>query len=125
LTRGGDSPDRRKIKATLHWVSSGQAATAEVRLYDYLFTKPDPDDAPPGSDWRVNINPKSLETLNACRVESALVNLPVAARVQFERLGYYCVDPDTKPEKMVFNRSVTLKDTWAKIEKIQKKTLDI
>jgi len=125
LTRGGDSPDRRKIKATLHWVSAEHAATATVRLYDYLFTKPDPDDAPQGSDWRANINPKSLETLDQCRIESALAHLPVGARVQFERLGYFCVDPDTKPEKTVFNRSVTLKDTWAKIEKTQKKTLDI
>lgn len=122
LTRGGDSPDRRKIKATLHWVSAGHAATAEVRLYDHLFTKSDPDDAPPGSDWRANINPESLETLGQCRIESALAHLPVGARVQFERLGYFCVDPDAKPDKMVFNRSVTLKDTWAKIEKTQKQS---
>jgi glutaminyl-tRNA synthetase len=121
LTRGGDSPDRRKIKATLHWVSAGHAATAEVRLYDYLFIKPDPDDVPPGSDWRVNINPRSLETIDRCYIETPLGRLPVGARVQFERLGYFCVDPDSAPGKPVFNRSVTLKDTWAKIEKAYNK----
>ncbi len=120
-TRGGDSPDGRKVKATLHWVSAAHARNAAVRLYDHLFTKPDPDDVPEGQDYRVNLNPKSLEVLTDCKLEPSLASAAVASRYQFERLGYFCVDRDSKPGKLVFNRSVTLRDTWAKIEKSQQK----
>lgn len=119
-TKGGDSPDRRKVKATLHWVSAVHSRAAEVRLYDNLFLKPNPDDSGPEQDWRSNINPHSLEILNDCRMEPALEQIPGNQRVQFERIGYFCLDQDSKPEKMVFNRAVTLKDTWAKIENKQK-----
>jgi glutaminyl-tRNA synthetase len=119
-TRGGDSPDGRKVKATIHWVSAAHALPAEVRLYDHLFTKPDPQDAPPGQDFRANVNPNSLETVQGF-VEPSLGSTgvsPVAEfPVQFERLGYFCKDKDSTPDKPVFNRAVTLKDTWAKIEK--------
>jgi glutaminyl-tRNA synthetase len=116
-TRGGDAPDGRKVKATLHWVSAAHAFDAEVRLYDHLFTKPDPDDAQEGGDWRSNLNPGSLEVLKGCKLEPALKDLPIGERVQFERMGYFVTDPDTRPGAPVFNRTVTLKDTWAKIEK--------
>jgi glutaminyl-tRNA synthetase len=118
-TRGGDAPDGRKVKATLHWVSAAHALEAEVRLYDHLFTKPDPDDAPEGQDWTVNLNPKSLEVLSGCRVEPGLAAAAPGTRVQFERLGYFCVDPDSAPGRLVFNRTVTLKDAWAKIQRKQ------
>ena len=122
-TRGGDSPDGRKVKATLHWVSAAHALAAEVRLYDHLFTKPDPDDVEEGQDYKSNLNPNSLEVLTGCKLEP---NWQSAAgpdwpdgirRVQFERLGYFCVDPDSTPANLVFNRTVTLKDSWAKIAK--------
>ncbi len=117
-TRGGDAPDGRKVKATLHWVSAAHAFDAEVRLYDHLFTKSDPDDAEEGRDWRSNLNPASLEMLKGCKLEPALKDLRQAGeRVQFERMGYFVTDPDTTPGAPVFNRTVTLKDTWAKIEK--------
>jgi glutaminyl-tRNA synthetase len=116
-TRGGDAPDGRKVKATLHWVSAAHAVAAEVRLYDHLFTKEDPDDVPPGQDWRANLNPHSLDTMTACRIEPALATLPVESRVQFERLGYFCVDPDAKPGAPVFNRTLTLRDEWARLQK--------
>jgi glutaminyl-tRNA synthetase len=116
-TRGGDSPDGRKVKATLHWVSAAHAVPAEVRLYDHLFTKPDPDNVPEGTDWKSLVNPKSLETLTGCFVEPSLKSAAPGARYQFERLGYFCVDPDAAPGKPVFNRAVTLKDEWAKIAK--------
>ncbi len=119
-TRGGDSADGRKVKATLHWVSAVHSVPAEVRLYDHLFLKPDPDDIVPGSDWRSNVNTNSLETLTGCRLEPALGQISRDQRVQFERLGYFCLDQDSTPGKPVFNRSVTLKDTWAKIEQKQK-----
>ncbi len=119
-TKGGDSADGRKVKATLHWVSAVHSVPAEVRLYDHLFLKPDPDDIVPGSDWRSNVNTNSLETLTGCRLEPALGQISRDQRVQFERLGYFCLDQDSTPEKPVFNRSVTLKDTWAKIEQKQK-----
>jgi len=119
-TKGGDSADGRKVKATLHWVSAVHSVPAEVRLYDHLFLKPDPDDIVPGSDWRSNVNTNSLETLAGCRLEPALGQISRDQRVQFERLGYFCLDQDSTPEKPVFNRSVTLKDTWAKIEQKQK-----
>jgi glutaminyl-tRNA synthetase len=116
-TRGGDAPDGRKVKATLHWVSAAHAARAEVRLYDHLFTKPDPDDAPPGGTWLDNINPQSLEVLKGCQVEPGLAAAGPGDRFQFERLGYFCVDKDSRPGALVFNRTVTLRDAWAKIQK--------
>ena len=116
-TRGGDAPDGRKVKATLHWVSAAHAVTGEVRLYDHLFAKEDPDDVPEGQDWRANLNPRSLETLTGCRLEPALAGLPVESRVQFERLGYFCVDPDSQPGAPVFNRTLTLRDEWARLQR--------
>ncbi|HEX7085947.1 MAG TPA: glutamine--tRNA ligase/YqeY domain fusion protein [Vicinamibacterales bacterium] len=114
-TRGGDAPDGRKVKATLHWVSAAHAVTAEVRLYDRLFTVPDPTEGEPGQDWLRHLNPASLEVVEA-KLEPSLAARPPGTRVQFERLGYFCVDPDSTPERPVYNRTVTLKDTWAKIE---------
>jgi glutaminyl-tRNA synthetase len=117
-TRGGNAPDGRKVKATIHWASAGHAVDAEVRLYDHLFTKPDPDDVPEGQDYRANLNPNSLETLTGCKVEPSLTGAATGSRYQFERLGYFCVDAiDSVPGALVFNRAVTLRDTWAKIEK--------
>ena len=116
-TRGGDAPDGRKVKATLHWVSAAHAIDAEVRLYDHLFAKEDPNDVPPGGDWRSNLNPDSLEVLSPCYVEPALAGVEPGTRIQFERLGYFCADPDSTPGKPVFNRTVTLRDPWAKIQK--------
>lgn len=116
-TRGGDAPDGRKVKATLHWVSARHAIPAEVRLYDHLFTKEDPEDVPEGQDFTVNLNPNSLEVLYPCYLEPALASAAVGEKFQFERLGYFCVDPDSTPGRLVFNRTVTLKDTWAKLEK--------
>jgi glutaminyl-tRNA synthetase len=122
-TRGGDAPDGRKTKATLHWVTSDHSIKAEVRLYDRLFTKANPDDVEEGEDFISNINPKSLEILNECFVEPNLKNVKPGDRFQFERLGYFCVDTDSTDSKLVFNRTVALKDTWAKIEKAQKKEM--
>src|SRR5205823_8264687 len=112
-TRGGNAPDGRKVKGTIHWVSAAHAVGAEVRLYDHLFTKEDLDDIPEGSDWLTNINPKSLERLTGCRVESLLAKAKGGERYQFERLGYFSVDrADSLPSSLVFNRTVTLRDTW-------------
>ena len=119
-TRGGDSPDGRKVKSTLHWVSAEHALKAEVRLYDHLFSKEDPTDVEDGTDFRAYLNPNSLEILTSCRVEPILAGAPPGSRYQFERLGYFCVDPDSFPEKLVFNRAVSLRDTWSKIQKQQK-----
>ncbi len=116
-TRGGDAPDGRKVKGTLHWVSARHAVPAEVRLYDHLFSTPNPDAAEDGQDWKDNLNPASLETLHACMVEPGLAGAEPGARCQFERQGYFCVDPDTTDDRLVFNRTVTLKDTWAKMQK--------
>lgn len=116
-TYGGDAPDGRKVKATLHWVSARHAVPAEVRLYDHLFLKEDPEAVPEGQDFTVNLNPNSLEVLYPCYLEPALGRAQVGEKFQFERLGYFCVDPDSTPERLVFNRTVTLKDTWAKLEK--------
>jgi glutaminyl-tRNA synthetase len=116
-TRGGNAPDGRKVKATIHWVSAAHAVDAEVRLYDHLFTKADPDDVPEGQDYRANLNPNSLVTLTGCKVERSLAGAAPGSRYQFERLGYFCVDPDSSPRRLVFNRAVTLRDTWAKIQK--------
>jgi glutaminyl-tRNA synthetase len=118
-TRGGDAPDGRKVKATLHWVSAAHAIEAEVRLYDHLFTKEDPNDVPEGGDWRSNVNPNSLEVLRPCYVEPALAGVAPLTRIQFERLGYFCADPDSTPQRPVFNRTVTLRDPWAKIQKAE------
>jgi glutaminyl-tRNA synthetase len=114
-TRGGDAPDGRKVKSTLHWVSAAHAVDAEVRLYDRLFTEEIP--GPGDLDYLRQINPNSLQVLRGCKVEPSLAPAPAGTRFQFERLGYFAVDPDTAPGKPVFNRTVTLKDTWAKIEK--------
>ncbi len=114
-TRGGDAPDGRKVKATIHWVSAQHAIEAEVRLYDKLFTKPDPLDVPEGHDWKENINPNSLIVLTHCKLEPSLADAKVGDRFQFERKGYFCVDPDSTPERLVFNRTVTLKGEWEKV----------
>ena len=116
-TRGGDSPDGRKVKATLHWVAAEQAVRAEVRLYDNLFTKEFPEDTAEGQDFTSNINPDSLEVVEPCWVEPAVAGAAPGTRYQFERLGYFCVDADSTAERIVFNRTVTLKDTWARIQK--------
>jgi len=119
-TRGGNAPDGRKVKATIHWVSASHAAGAEVRLYDNLFTKENPNEIEEGQDFTANLNPHSLQVLTGCKLEPSLANAAVGSRYQFERLGYFCVDPDSSPGKTVFNRTVALKDTWAKIEKGQR-----
>jgi glutaminyl-tRNA synthetase len=113
-TRDGNSPDGRKPKATIHWVSAAHAITAEARLYDRLFTNMTPGDEADGGDSRTSLNPRSLEVL-ACTVEPTLAAARPGDRFQFERLGYFCVDPDSTPERPVFNRTVTLKDTWARV----------
>lgn len=119
-TRGGDAPDGRKAKATLHWVSAAHAVPIEARLYDRLFTKPEPDEADDESqDFIANLNPNSLEVLYPCYAEPSLAKVQVGERFQFERLGYFCVDPDSTPQRLVFNRTISLKDTWAKIAQQQ------
>jgi glutaminyl-tRNA synthetase len=115
-TRGGDAPDGRKVKGTLHWVSAEHAVTAEVRLYDRLFGVEDPLDVEPGEDFRSGLNPDSLEVLADCCIEPSIVAAEPGARYQFERNGYFCVDPDSS-EPLVFNRTATLRDTWGKIAK--------
>jgi len=120
-TRGGDAPDGRKVKSTLHWVSAAHAVPAEVRLYDRLFVKENPDDAPAGRDFTANLNPRSLEVLTDCRVEPTLCGAAPGTLVQFERQGYFAVDPDSADGTLVFNRAVSLKDEWARIEKTQRK----
>jgi glutaminyl-tRNA synthetase len=119
-TRGGDAPDGRKVKATLHWVSAAHATRAEVRLYDNLFTQEFPEDTAEGDDFMSNVNADSLEVLPTCHVEPSVAGAAPGERYQFERLGYFCVDPDSTGEKLVFNRTVTLRDTWAKVQKQQK-----
>jgi glutaminyl-tRNA synthetase len=114
-SRGGDAPDGRKVKATLHWVSAAHARDAEVRLYDRLFTAEMPGAG--DSDFIAQLNPASLEILTGCKIEPGLAAAPAGARFQFERLGYFCVDPDTAADRPVFNRTVTLKDSWARIQK--------
>ncbi len=116
-TRGGDAPDGRKVKSTIHWVSAAHAAKAEVRLYEQLFTVEMPDT---GEDLDSIINPHSLEVLRDCMVEPSLAEARPGERFQFERTGYFCVDPDTTSGNVVFNRTVTLKDSWAKIDKSNK-----
>ena len=124
-TRGGDSPDGRKVKATLHWVSAEHAVQAEVKLYDHLFKVPDPSDVREGEDWRSNLNPNSLVVLTECMLEPSVKNVKSGDRFQFERQGYFCADPDSTRDKLVFNRTVTLKDTWARIQKTQQKGVNI
>ncbi|MBN1553319.1 MAG: glutamine--tRNA ligase/YqeY domain fusion protein [Phycisphaerae bacterium] len=113
-TRGGDAPDGRKVKATLHWVSADHAVDAEVRLYDHLFTKENPLDVEEGEDWTANVNPESLTIIPDAKLEPAAAGHEPGWRCQFERLGYFCLDPDATDDKPVFNRTVGLKDTWAK-----------
>ncbi len=116
-TRGGNAPDGRRVKSTIHWVSAAHAIEAEVRIYENMFTTEDPNE---GRDFRANLNPVSLEVLTDCKLEPSLADAPVLGRYQFERLGYFCVDPDSAPGKPVFNRTVALRDTWARIEKREK-----
>ncbi|HKT23004.1 MAG TPA: glutamine--tRNA ligase/YqeY domain fusion protein [Terriglobales bacterium] len=116
-TRGGNAPDGRKVKSTIHWVSATHAIPAEVRLYENLFLKEDPNDVEEGKDWTDNLNPNSLELVSEAKLEPSLANAQIGIAYQFERLGYFCVDPDSKPGALVFNRTVALKDTWAKVEK--------
>lgn len=119
-TRGGWSEDGRKVRGTLHWVSARHAVDAEVRLYDSLFTEREPENAADGTDWIEFINPNSLEILNGCKVEPSLADATPETRYQFLRMGYFCVDVDTTQEKLVFNRTVPLRNTWAKIQGAQK-----
>ena len=118
-TRGGDAPDGRKVKATLHWVSAAHAIAAEVRLYDRLFKVKNPLQVEEGKDWLDNLNPESLVVLTDCKLEPSLAEVNPGDRFQFERVGYFCVDPDSVPGKPVFNRTATLRDTWAKIKQRQ------
>ena len=118
-TRGGNTPDGRKVKSTIHWVSAAQAVDAEVRLYESLFTKEDPDRAEEGKDFISNLNPNSLEVVSTAKVEPSLAKVGSGMRLQFERLGYFCVDPDSAAGQPVFNRTVALKDAWARVEKKQ------
>jgi len=116
-SRGGNSPDGRKVKSTIHWVSAAHALDAEVRVYENLFTAEDPNKTEDGQEFTANLNPHSLEVVSQAKIEPSLQDAPVEARYQFERLGYFCVDSDSRPGKLVFNRTVALKDTWTKIEK--------
>jgi glutaminyl-tRNA synthetase len=121
-TRGGSAPDGRKVRGTLHWVSAPHALEAKVRLYDRLFSVANPLDVEEGQDFIDSLNPNSLEVLTGCRVEPSLAGAAPGSIVQFERQGYFCVDTkDSSPDALVFNRTVSLRDTWAKIEKAQKR----
>ena len=116
-TRGGNAPDGRKVKSTIHWVSAAHAIDGEVRIYDNLFTQEDPNQVEEGQEFTANLNPNSLEVIAQAKLEPSLANAQIESRYQFERLGYFCVDPDSRPAHLVFNRTVALKDTWAKVEK--------
>ena len=116
-TRGGWSENGRKVKGTLHWVSANHSLEAEVRLYNHLFLKENPDDVGDNEDFKSNLNPNSLEILTKCQVEPSLIDANPGDRYQFLRQGYFCTDPDSSSEKPVFNRTVSLRDTWAKIQK--------
>jgi len=121
-TKSGSAMSGRKVKGTIHWVSAAHSREAQVRLYDHLFVRPDPEDVEEGSDWKSTLNPNSLLTLASCRVEPGLAGAGPGNRYQFERLGYFCVDSvDSSEGALVFNRIVPLRDSWAKIEKAQKK----
>jgi glutaminyl-tRNA synthetase len=119
-TKGGDSPDGRKVKATMHWVSAEHSVPIEARLYDHLFLKPNPNEVEEGQDFKANLNPKSLEIIRDAKAEPQIAQSKPGNTFQFERMGYFCMDPDSTDGNPVFNRTVTLKDTWAKIEKKQK-----
>src|SRR5919197_2446301 len=119
-TRGGWAPDGRQVKSTIHWVSAAHAIPAQVRLYDHLFLNPDPGADEDGGDLAKSLNPKSLEVLRGCQVEHSLAGATSGSRYQFERQGYFCADLDTRPGALVFNRTVTLRDTWARIERGQR-----
>ena len=123
-TRSGNAPDNRKVKATIHWVSAQHAVDAEVRVYENLFLKENPGDVPEGQDFTANLNPNSLEIITDAKLEPSLAQAKPGDRYQFERLGYFCVDLDSKPGALVFNRTVPLRDTWAKIEKREKSWLE-
>ncbi len=116
-SRGGNSPDGRKVKSTIHWVSDAHAISAEIRLYDKLFTKPDPQDVEEGGSFLDNLNPDSLEIVTDAKLEPTLAHAKVGQPLQFERVGYFCLDQDSTAEKLMFNRTLSLKDSWAKIEK--------
>jgi glutaminyl-tRNA synthetase len=116
-SRGGNSPDGRKVKATMHWVSTAHAISAEIRLYDKLFTKANPGDFEEGESVLSNLNPNSLEILTGAKLEPSLANAKLEDRFQFERVGYFCLDPDSTSSNLVFNRTLPLKDSWTKIEK--------
>jgi glutaminyl-tRNA synthetase len=120
-TRGGNAPDGRKVKATLHWVSAEHAVGAEIRLYDHLFTKPNPEETEEGADFTTNLNPNSLKILTNCKLEPSLAKAKPGSRFQFERLGYFCADTESTEGKLIFNRTVSLRDDWVKIEKGQTK----
>ena len=121
LSRGGNSPDGRKVKSTMHWVSAAHAISAEIRLYDKLFTKANPGDVEEGQSVLDNLNPNSIEILTGAKLEPSLANASLEDRFQFERVGYFCLDPDSTPDstpaRLVFNRTLPLKDSWVKIEK--------
>jgi len=119
-TKGDRTPDGRRVRGTIHWLSASHALDAEVRLYDHLFNRPYPEDIEETADWKSNLNPNSLEVLTSCKVEPQLAGVEAGFRSQFERLGYFCADRSTAPGRPVFNRTVTLRDAWAKIEKAQK-----
>jgi glutaminyl-tRNA synthetase len=116
-TRGGDAPDGRKVKSTIHWVSAAHAIGAEIRLYDKLFTKADPYDLEEGQDVLVNLNPNSIEIVTGAKLEPSLASAKLGEHLQFERVGYFCLDTDSTPAHLAFNRTLPLKDSWAKIEK--------
>jgi glutaminyl-tRNA synthetase len=118
-TRGGNTPDGRKVKSTIHWVSAAHAVDGEARLYDNLFLTPNPNQENESNDWLANLNPNSLEVVPNAKLEPSLGGVTAGARYQFERIGYFCVDPDTTAQKPVFNRTVGLRDTWAKVQKSQ------
>jgi glutaminyl-tRNA synthetase len=115
-TRGGDSPDKRKVKSTIHWVSAEHAIDAEVRVYETLFARENPNEVEEGQEFTANLNPKSLEVITG-KLEPSLAGAVPGSKYQFERLGYFCVDKDSTSDKLVFNRTVALRDTWGKIEK--------
>jgi glutaminyl-tRNA synthetase len=121
-TRGGGTPDGRRIQGTIHWVAAADAVDAEVRLYDPLFPRADPDDLPPGVDFISTVDPRSLEVLTGCKVEPALAAAAAGTRVQFERVGYFVADAvDHSAARPVFNRTTTLRDTWAKVQRQEAK----
>jgi glutaminyl-tRNA synthetase len=121
-TRGGYAPDGRKVRGTLHWVSAEHAIEAEIRLFDRLFNAENPLDFEEGQDFTDFINPDSLEVLSRCKLEPSLSSAKLGDRYQFERLGYFCVDPDSSDGNLVFNRTITLRDTWAKIQRKRRKS---